>query len=81
MGKYKTVEEITAAFIKKGWSKDITFSEYDTQRNEHGFLFVKPEQKLFVMNGSGNIYDDNGNIYYFNIRCIEPQVIPIYIGR
>ena len=66
--KFNSVEEIRAAFIKKGWSEDTSFTEYDLEANPIGFVTLDKSRKLFVMDGSGNIYDDRGNIYWFNLH-------------
>ena len=54
--KYKTCEEIYTAFVNQGWSKDIRFEKV----NENG-------KTLFKMVEPGNLYDDHGRIYCFNI--------------
>ena len=66
--RFNTIEEIKAEFIKRGWNEDISFTEYDLEANPVGFITLDKSRKLFVMNGSGNIYDDRGNIYWFNIH-------------
>lgn len=63
-----SVAKITAEFIRKGWSSDITFSEYDTETNVLGFTCINKNRKYFVMNETGNIFNDRGDIYYYNIH-------------
>lgn len=58
---YNTVEEIRAAFIRKGWN-DISFTK-TTEKDIRG-----REKILFVMNETGNIYDNRGKIYRYNIK-------------
>lgn len=71
MAKYKSVEEITTAFLKKGWS-NITFSEVTIdEARERGLLFALPMiskgKKVFKMNETGNIYSDTGRVLIYNI--------------
>lgn len=54
---FNTTEEITEAFIKDGWN-NISF----TQTTENG-------KTLFVMNQTGNIFDNHGDIYRYNVKC------------
>lgn len=63
-----SVAKITAEFIRQGWSTDTTFTEYDTEANVQGFTCIDKSRKYFVMNGTGNIYDDRGNIYWYNVH-------------
>ncbi len=72
MKKITTIQEITKAFIADGWNKDTTFSELTLQEaKKKGYLFalsrIKKGHSFFKMEGSGNIYDDYGNIAYYNL--------------
>ena len=76
MKHYKSVEEITNAFIDNGWSEDISFTELSRKDAESkGHLFIAHDisngKKYFVMNGSGNIFDDTGRIALFNIDTVK----------
>ena len=75
--KYNNVEEITKAFIKKGW-KDPKFREMT--EDEDGCLAVadglKEGKKFFRMLSTGNVYDEHGEVFYFNIPVKKPAVIP-----
>ena len=78
MRRYKTPEEITAAFIKDGWSNDIHFIETTEEERAH---FTPPlEGTLFTMTDTGNIFNDRGDVIYFaNVRTLDkPKVIPVY---
>jgi hypothetical protein len=75
MKKYNNVNEITKAFIKKGWNKDTTFQEVTiTEAKERGLLFAidayNKGRKIFKMNVTGNIYSDTGELLMFNIKTI-----------
>lgn len=72
--KFSTVEEITNAFVKDGWSKDASFTELSLEEaKEKGHLFaierIKKGRKHFKMNVSGNIFDDNGKVVLYNVPC------------
>lgn len=66
---YKNIEDIKTAFIKDGWSENIEFSE--VTENEIGSCSMakalREGRKFFKMLSSGNIYDDKGDIFFFNI--------------
>lgn len=69
--KYNTVEEITTAFINTGWSKSTLLHETTKQEliDMFGDFYIHHiNKKLFTMEKSGNIYDENGDIYVYNIR-------------
>ena len=73
---YKTIKEITTAFIKQGWNKDTTFTEL-TPANENYKLFedkINKGRKYFVMNITGNIFDDKGEIALYNIKPMKTPV-------
>lgn len=78
MRRYKTPEEITAAFIKDGWSNDIHFIETPEETRNR---FTPPlKGSLFTMTDTGNIFNDRGEIvYYANVRILdEPITIPVF---
>lgn len=69
---FNNIEEIRKAFINDGWSKDTIFTELTLNAAEkEGLLFaidgIKKGKKYFRMNISGNIYDNNGEIVFYNI--------------
>ncbi len=69
---FKTSEEIEKAFVNDGWSKNIEFSELTAEEaKEKGYLFaisgISKGHKFFKMKKCGNIYNDKGEICYFNI--------------
>ena len=71
--KYNTVDEITAAFIGKGWAPDTTFEEVTLDDAEqHGFGHIASKirrgRRFYRMGVTGNIFDGNGKIAMFNIR-------------
>lgn len=68
MKTYKTVEEITRAFIKKGWNAP-TFRETTEEEKRTIFGALAPQAKLFTMIETGNIFDDTGKIYYYNLKA------------
>lgn len=73
MVKFKNADEITKAFIKKGWNKNIKMSEFtEKEAKETGrdFLlaYMTKGKKYFIMEKSGNIFDDTGKIALFNFR-------------
>lgn len=68
----EVTEEIRTAFIKAGWSKSIKFAELTMEEAEQrGLHFatsgIKSGKKYFKMLPSGNIFDSNGEMAYFNI--------------
>lgn len=73
--RFTTVQEIAEDFIKKGWSKNITFTEVTLEEAEaKGFCYnmisvIKSGRKYFKMNVSGDIYDDTGKLVYFDVPC------------
>lgn len=75
---YKTVEEITEAFIKQGWSVETAkFEELTIEKAEAMGLGsdtiykIMDGKKLFIMTSTGNVYDNKGDIYWFNIHCVK----------
>lgn len=75
---YNTPAEIEEDFIKKGWSKNTTFTEITfAEARKGGYLGIIDKickgRKYFKMNVCGNIYDDNGKIVYYNVPCISKE--------
>lgn len=71
--KFQTAEQITKSFIKKGWNKKVSFKELTlTEAQQKGLTFaidgIKKGKKYFVMNINNNIYDDDGEIAFFNFK-------------
>lgn len=70
--KYKTREEITAAFIADGWSTSISFRDA-TPEEIAGNTYIKQAatqgRKFYAMTANGNMYDDAGTLVYYNIPC------------
>lgn len=64
MRKYNTTDEIREAFIKKGWQEDTT---YFRERYQDG-------KKLYEMCITGDLYDEYGMIYQYNIPCCAKEV-------
>jgi hypothetical protein len=74
--RYSTAEEITTGFINDGWSKDISFTELSLQEAEDkGYYFaingIKKGRKYYKMSVTGNIFNDNGRLSFYNIPCIN----------
>lgn len=70
---FKTVEQITNKFIKDGWNTNTSFKELEIKEaEEKGLLFaiagIKKGRKYFIKNDSNNIYDDRGNVVWYNVR-------------
>lgn len=70
--KYHNAEEMTAAFKKKGWSDDTSFSEVTMEEAvSKGYLFavaaIANGEKIFRMNVCGNIYSETGKLLSYNI--------------
>lgn len=71
---FATTEQITEEFIKDGWNKNISFHELSlNEAKEKGYTFaingINEGKKYFVMNGTENVYNDNGKIVHFNIKA------------
>lgn len=64
--KYNTCEEIKKAFIEDGWSDDIEFDEYHDEDYER---WHDEKMTFYVMRETGNIYDQYGKIYQYNIKA------------
>ncbi len=71
---FKTAEEIRAAFIKEGWSKDITITKATAAEIEkqYGISHIK-DSTYFIMEETGNVFTDTGEIFLYNlgIRKVE----------
>lgn len=70
--KLETVEQITKKFIKDGWSKNISFTELTLEAaKQKGYTFaingIIKGKKYFEMNVTGNVFNDNGKVIYYNI--------------
>lgn len=80
--RYDTVDEIRKDFIKKGWNKDIDFTEAtEEDYKKVGFTNYKDGRKRFIMKGTGNWYNDDGKIYYYNIEPAKnPKCVPVELS-
>lgn len=70
--KFNTVEQITQKFIKDGWNKDISFNELSLEgAKQKGYTFaidgINEGKKYFEMNATGNVFNDNGKVIYYNV--------------
>ena len=67
--KYGSVEEITKAFIRKGWSKDTKFAKASAEDINRIYGCITPDKKrnYFVMDVTGNVFDDNGKVALYNL--------------
>ena len=70
---FKTTEEITKHFINNGWTKSTSFTELTKEEAEKkGYWFalngMAKGRKYFVMNVTGNIFDDRGEIAMYNVK-------------
>ena len=65
-----TSQEMKVKFEKDGWN-NVNFRELTKEEaKEKGYLFaLNTSMKFFVMIETGNIYNENGKIAFFNIRC------------
>lgn len=65
-----TAEEMTAMFVRDGWSADTTFVEAD-ESSVHGCTSlidsIRRGKKYFVQGVTGNVYDECGKIALYNI--------------
>lgn len=71
--KFVSVEEITDAFIKKGWSKTVSFTEVTLKVAEEGGLDwlsyrIERGQRFFRMS-NGNIFNEYGKVVFFNVSA------------
>lgn len=66
--KYKNVMEITKGFIKAGWNNP-TFEEVPGPP-----FTVTKSYKYFRMLETGNIFDDNGKIAFYNIPALKNPI-------
>ena len=68
-----TCEEMKIKFEKDGWN-DVNFRELTQQEaKEKGYYFAlwDTSTKYFVMIETGNIFNENGDIALYNIRCCK----------
>lgn len=75
---YKTAEEITAAFIADGWTKTTAFRDATPEEITAAGVWIEQRaergEKFYIMTKSGNFYDQNGSIIYYNIHtATEPD--------
>ena len=70
---YKNVKEIKDALVNDGWSPSIQLEEVpETELNKKFFGTLDTRNhKFFRMLFSGNIYNDNGKVIYFNVPVIS----------
>ena len=71
---FKSTNQIKDSFIKDGWNKSIQFEEVTiTEAEQIGVVSIvekiKNGRKYYRMLFSGNIYDDNGSITLYNVKC------------
>lgn len=75
-----TAEDLTAIFIKNGWSENTLFEELtkeDLQKAGVGLLTLRMDQgeRFFRMAVSNNIYDEKGKlIAYGNLKTTTSVV-------
>lgn len=70
MKKYASVEEITEGFKKDGWKNPSFLELDDSHKNFDIFAFrISKGHKYFIMNGTGNIFDEHGKIALYNISA------------
>jgi len=81
MKKFSTVEEMKSHFISKGWTEGISFRVVlAAEAKGHGWAFMIPEiqngRKYFILNDTGDVYDDSGKIVMYNLTTIgdEPKM-------
>ena len=77
--RYDTVDEIREDFIKKGWNKGIDFTEAtEEDYKKVGFTNYKDGRKRFIMKSTGDWFNDDGEIYFYNIK---PAKNPVGVGE
>lgn len=69
--RFDTVDEITDSFVKKGWSNDTRFHEATSDEVRDKFGGLNSDKRFFVMDTTGNWYDDRGKIASYNIKPIK----------
>ena len=80
MKKFNNAEEITKAFIADGWKNDTVLVDYTADEAKTEGLFgiyneiCNNGKKFFKMTATGNIFDDTGNIAYYNIKTLNPPI-------
>lgn len=70
--KLNNVEQITKKFITDGWSENTSFTELSLEEaKQNGYTFaingIIKGIKYFKMSVTGNIFNDKGEVVYFNI--------------
>ena len=80
--RYDTVDEIREDFIKKGWNKGIDFTEAtEEDYKKVGFTNYKDGRKRFIMKSTGDWFNDDGEIYYYNIKPAKnPKCVPVELS-
>lgn len=71
MIKFNNCEEIKEHFIKSGWNKDINFEEIGIEDTGVIPLEKYKNKRYFKMKNTGNIFDENGKIFLYNIKPLE----------
>ncbi len=79
---YENTEEIAKEFRKNGWEEDTTFTEVTMEEAViRGLLFavseIKAGRKIFKMNGTGNIYNQSGDLLMYNISIVRDSDSPV----
>ena len=71
MLKFNNCEEIKEHFIKNGWNKEIKFEEIGIEDTGVTPLEKYKNKRYFRMKNTGNIFDENGKIFLYNIKPLE----------
>ena len=79
---FENANEISNAFQLNGWNEDTTFEEVTMEEAEiRGLLFavseIKAGRKIFKMNGTGNIYNQSGDLLMYNISIVRDPDSPV----
>lgn len=75
MENIMTCEEMKNKFEKEEWD-DVHFEEITQEEAlKNGMLYMINEiakgKQFFRMIGSGNIFNTNGKVVYYNLKCKE----------
>ncbi len=77
MKKYKTVDEIRTAFIKKGWENPI-FEEVTEEELKERFSCsyekILKNGPVFRMKATGNLFGGTGEVIAYNIKALETPI-------
>lgn len=71
MIKFNNCEEIKERFIKNGWNKEIKFEEIRIEDTGVTPLEKHKNKRYFQMKNTGNVFDENGEIFLYNIKPLE----------